>query len=209
MIADDHQMVIDGIMAMLQGDEEINVQCTANNGREALDRMAANPGVQVAVLDINMPEMDGLECTRLLSERYPELKILILTMHNHNRMVKEVLEAGADGYILKNTGKDEFKTAIRRVAAGSSYYSAEVMQAMMDSYRQAENENKLLDVPLSDRELQIIDLISQEKTMTEIGQELNISEHTVKTHRKNIFRKLDVKNTAGLIRIAMERGLIG
>ncbi len=207
LITDDHQLVIDGIKLMLAEADDLQCVGTANGGEQALELLATTP-TDVLLLDINMPGMDGLETCRRVRRDFPSLKILMLSMLREGSLVKMLLNEGASGYLLKNAGKDEVLEAIRKVHRGERALSSEVL----DIFLQPDGEKKrLLTSPfpsLSRREKQILQLIVDEKTTGEIAEELFISFGTVETHRRNILMKVNARNTAGLVKAAIEYRLI-
>lgn len=208
LIADDHRLVMDGIKLMLESAEDMECMGEASNGKEALSLLEKIP-VDVLLLDINMPEMDGLECSRLVKSRFPEVKILVLSMLKEASLVKSMLRYGASGFLLKNAGKDEVIEAIRQVYEGKQAFSAEILETVTDSF--GAKPAKPISNPfpkLSRREKQILQLIVEEKTTSEIAEELFISFGTVETHRRNILTKLNARNTAGLVKTALQYGLI-
>jgi DNA-binding NarL/FixJ family response regulator len=208
LIADDHQLVIDGIQLMLSEVPDLQCVGTASNGKDALALLAVLP-VNVLLLDINMPAMDGVECCKLVRERYPAVKVLILSMLREASLVKIMLKQGASGFLLKNAGKDEVMDAIRKVAEGKQAFSTDVLDAVMDSF--ANKPAKPATSPflkISRREKQILQLIVDERTTTEIASELFISFGTVETHRRNLLMKLNARNTAGLVKAAIEYDLL-
>lgn len=199
LIADDHQMVALGIKAILDPKENYNVVHIAENGQEVLDFAVQNK-VDIVLMDINMPIMNGIECTKKLKEKYPLIKVIVLTMYNRKQFLKELFSAGADGCLLKSNSGKELLTAIERVVSGKTYF---------------DEINQFIDAPqafkqfkLSEREIEIVELIAEGFTSKEIAERLFISEHTVKTHRKNIFKKLDVKDSDQLIEWAMNNKLL-
>lgn len=202
LIADDHKMIIDGLKSMLATEEGLQVVGEAYNGKEVLERLKQYP-VDLILMDINMPELDGIDATRKLKTQFPKVKVLVLTMYNKPEFVRNLMEAGADGYILKNTGKDELLEAIRQLHAGQPYWGKEITKTVMESLRGGPANNTLV---LTRREKEILKLIVEEYTTPEIAEKLFISNYTVETHRKNLLSKLGVKNVAGLVRYAMENG---
>ncbi|MBK8565609.1 MAG: response regulator transcription factor [Saprospiraceae bacterium] len=207
LITDDHQLVIDGIQLMLAEADDLQCVGTANSGERALELLATT-STDVLLLDINMPGMDGLETCRRVRRDFPSVKILMLSMLREGSLVKMLLNEGASGYLLKNAGKDEVLEAIRKVHRGERALSSEVL----DIFLQPDAEKKrLMTSPfpsLSRREKQILQLIVDEKTTGEIAEELFISFGTVETHRRNILMKLSARNTAGLVKAAIEYKLI-
>lgn len=206
LIADDHQMFIDGIRSLLENYEEIKIVAEANNGEEVMDAIQKHTP-HVVLLDINMPKMNGVEAIRKIHKVYPDVKVIMLTMYNTQEHIAQVIANGAQGYILKNTGKEELLKAIHTVFGGETYFSKEVTDKVIQIIRNHGNIPEG-EIQLSKRETDIIKLIAQEKTTKEIAKELFISENTVETHRKNILSKLNVRNTAGVIKYAMQNGIL-
>lgn len=206
-IADDHQVLIDGLVLLLQEEEDIRLVGQVSNGIQLL-QLLAEKSVDVVLMDINMPGMDGLETCRRVRRDFPETKVLALTMYDKGKMVRQMLKAGAAGYLLKNTGQEELIQAIRQVAAGETYLNNTANQALLDHLRHGVSSGATTLPELTRREQQILQLIAQEFTTPEISEKLNISLNTVDTHRKNLLAKLGAKNMAGMVRIAMEKGLI-
>ena len=208
LIADDHQMFIDGVKALLANETDIKTKGQALNGKEVLKYLKNNI-VDIVLMDINMPILDGIEATKIISKEFPYVKVLILTMHNNIEYVNRIINAGALGYILKNTGKKELIEAIVKVYNGEKFYSREVTATMVESFNShTKPEPKKENIKLSRREFEILKLISQEQTTIEIAKELNISQHTIDTHRRNLLNKLNVRNTAGLIKYALSNNII-
>jgi DNA-binding NarL/FixJ family response regulator len=205
ILADDHQVVIDGLRSILDMQDDIEVTETFLNGREVVDFLQENDGVDVVMLDINMPEMNGIETTRYIRKNYPDIKILILSMHDTPEFIRNVINAGASGYVLKNADKQTLLGAIRKVASGHNFFSDDVVRNIMDSYKDI---SKPRTVEITDREREIIRLIAEGLTTNEIAGKLFISVHTVNTHRKNLLSKLDIKNTASLVRYAIDQGIV-
>ncbi|MBR9919783.1 MAG: response regulator transcription factor [Bacteroidetes bacterium] len=202
LLADDHQVVLDGLTMLLQKEDDLNIVGRAQNGSELID-MLRTKDVDLVITDINMPEMDGISSTTSIRKNYPDLRILVLSMHDDSNYITAVLKAGANGYLVKNAGRKEVLKAIRKVINGESYYSPEAAKAVMDNMGSSRNE-----MPgLSDREKQIVKLICEEFTTREIAEKLFLSFHTVEKHRKNIIAKLDVRNTAGLVKWAIRNGI--
>lgn len=208
LIADDHQMFIDGLKSILSQQEQCEIIAKANNGLEVLEQLKMH-AIDVVLMDVNMPEMDGIEATKMVRELHPEVKILMLTMFNTRDYIEKLLKAGAHGYILKNTGKDELIEAIEKVNSGESFFSEEVKLKIMEGLQQKKNlEKDMFNIELTEREKQVLTLIVKEYTTNEIAEELFISPHTVETYRKNLTSKLPVKNIAGLVRYAIQMGLV-
>lgn len=211
IIADDHQIVRDGVRSLLEGEPDITVAGEAEDGEDVLNLLKSVPA-DIVVMDINMPRMDGISCTRIISRDFPETRVLALTMLMEDQHVKAMIHAGASGYIMKNSGKEELLTAIRRIMEGKHYFSDEATNAIMLDLLQPSG-NKTNDegekIPLTDREIEILRLIAQELTNEEIGKKLFISRRTVDAHRRNLLEKTGSRNTAGLIKFAVKHNLIG
>lgn len=205
IIADDHQLLADGLVAVLREAAEWEILIPVNNGRELLNRLA-EMSVDIVLLDLNMPQLDGIKTLEIIKEQYPGIKVLVLTNYNQPQLLAEVRKLGADGYLLKNASGDVLKTAIRAVLKGSTYFEALItVDVPISAYFMDEFMKKY---HLTKREVQIIKMVGGELTSKEISTELSISEFTVNTHRKNILRKLDVKNTAGLLNFAKQHGIL-
>ena len=208
LLADDHNMIIEGLTAMLEPEEDINIVGVAHNGNEVFEKVSALSELDLVVMDINMPELDGIETTLILKERYPEINVLILTMYNRQEFVKNLLDSGIDGYIMKNSGKKVLLEAVRSLHQGEPFYGPEITKTIMKGYQK--NRIYSIDVynELSEREKDVMRLIVGELTSVEIADRLFISTHTVDSHRKNILSKLDVKNVAGLVKFALQMGIV-
>jgi len=207
-IADDHQMFIDGIKSLLKGNKNMLVSLEATNGEQLLSLLKEQP-TEVILMDVNMPVMDGIEATKQVKQKYPDTRVIMLTMFSSKDYIEKLLRAGANGYVLKNTGKEELTTAIEKVMQGESYFSKEVTERIMEGLQGKKAENNPHMVELTEREKDVLRLIVQELTSHEIADKLFISFHTVETHRKNLISKLQVKNIAGLVKYAVQNGLAG
>jgi DNA-binding NarL/FixJ family response regulator len=210
LLVDDHKIVRDGIISLLQDESRYDIVGQAENGIEALDKIE-QLAPDLVLLDINMPIMDGLECARQITIKYPEVKILTLTMLNEQEHIKNMLAAGAGGYLLKNSGKEELIAAINKVMEGETYFSEEVKNLiMMDMIKKKTASGKISGepIPLTPRELDVLELIIDEYTNQEIAEKLFISVRTVDAHRRNLLEKTGSRNTAGLVKFAIENNLI-
>ncbi len=207
LLVDDHIIIRDGIRFMLRKEPDISVVAEANNGVEAIDYLENNTNnVDVVLLDINMPELNGIDAAEIITKRFKNIKILALTMHAEESYIISMLKAGSLGYILKESSKEDLVVAIKTIALGNKYYSNEVSVTMINSLMK---EDKPKKIEISKREEEVLKLIVDGLTNVEIATELNISNRTVETHRRNILHKLDVRNTAELVRYAIEHDLIG
>lgn len=206
VIVDDHQMFIDGITSLLRREKHIQFVKEANNADEAFDYIKRHD-VDILITDISMGDISGVELTKMVKAEFPEVKVLVLSMHNDREIIGEILLAEAEGYILKNTGKGELLEAINNIINGDTFYSKEVLRIMMQKVKkQSEIEASTRDI--TDREREIINLIAQELTTAEIADKLFISPRTVDTHRKNIMSKVNAKTVVGVIKFAFKNGLI-
>ncbi len=207
LLADDHQIIIDGLKSLLQNTGDIVMAGEANNGREAL-RLLNILKVDVVLMDIDMPMMNGIEALKELKRTLPGIKVIILSMHQEAGMIKSLMAIGADGYILKSTSRDELIGAIRKVAGGQSYFSSEVTISLLNTPQNNLSSSKQPVEMLTDREEEILKLIAEGFSNKEIGTKLFISHRTVDTHRTNLMKKLNANNIAGLISYAIKNGLI-
>jgi DNA-binding NarL/FixJ family response regulator len=211
LIVDDHPMVRLGLKSLLEGVKEVVSIDEAIDGEEALAKVA-NKSYDVIIMDIKMPKKDGIETTREIVRKNPDARIIALSMHDEQDYIVKMLQAGARGYLLKNSSKDELLRAVLSVSKGDNYFSHEVSSIMLAKFIHKEFPSKQKpaksDVELTKRETEIIKMISEEMTNAEIAKKLGISVRTVDTHRRNLLQKLDVKNTAGLVRYAIQAGLM-
>lgn len=210
LVADDHTMFVDGIESILKNENDIEIVGRAYDGKAVLD-IASHQQFNIVLLDVNLPILNGLEVCKELQKSYPFIKVLAISMFNEESYVTEILNHGAKGYILKNTGREELLKAIRTVASGDSYFSKEVTETIMKGLmnrRKASNKSNTLIPKLSRREKEVLKLIAQEFTTQEIADALYISLKTVESHRSSLLSKLNARNSVGLVRIAMENSLL-
>lgn len=210
MIVDDHKMFVEGVQAIFSGSKDIEIVKAIYDGKDVMEALDKNKNIQLILLDINLPNINGLELTKLIKKKYPDVRILVLSMYNNAEYIKEVLKEGASGYILKNTDHEELASAIHSISQGQQYYSQPVTQTMMNSFAKKNSGSNMdiMQVKISKREKEILGLIIKEHTAQEIANMLFISLHTVETHRSNLMSKLGVRNSAGLVRVALENNLI-
>ena len=207
-ILDDHQMMIDGIKALLKNEKQFEIIGEATRAVQAL-LMLENVVPDIIITDIQMPEMNGIDFTRKVKNQYPKIKVLVLSMSGEEGMISDMLDAGISGYVIKNTGREELKTALIKISEGEVFFSDAVAAEMMRAYQSNKKRgNDDENVNLTTREKEIIKLIAMEHSNAKIGEVLFISERTVETHRKNIFRKTKTKGVVGLIKFAIEQKLI-
>lgn len=211
LIVDDHEVVRDGLKNILTSLDNIAIAGEAGNGEDAV-KMYSTLKPDIVIMDISMPGMNGIEATRVIKEKDPDARILILTMHDNQEYLNQIIRSGAKGFILKNTDKEELLEAVRTVAGGENFFSKDISKLIIDNYirtaKETEKGDAYKEVPLTKREIEILKLIASGYSNQEIANILYISYNTVDTHRKNIMHKLSIKNTAGLVRYAIEKGLI-
>ncbi|PKV62822.1 response regulator [Pontibacter ramchanderi] len=213
IITDDHKIVRDGLKALLQDHSAVRVVGEAASGSELLELL---PQVEadIVLMDISMPGMDGFDTAAHIFKHYPELKVVVLSMLSHEKYVSRMMELGASGYILKNAGKDELHCALQLIAQGCRYISPDVTLELLRKVKQFPSEmpspsgNGEEHRELSKRELEVLSLIGEGYTNAEIADRLFTSKRTVETHRQNLLDKTKARNTAALVKYALQRGLI-
>ena len=210
VLADDHQMFLDGLCALLSQIAYVEIVATVNNGAQLLEKLKTIKG-DLVIADLHMPVIDGLEATKMIRELYPSVKVLGLTMDNELETIQAMLEAGASGYILKNTGKAELELAILQVMKGENYLSqsisAQLAQSLFRKKMAVAEEISELDM-LTEREIEILKMVALENSNVEIAEKLYISPKTVETHRKNLMKKIGVRNSLGIYKFALKHKLI-
>ncbi|KAA5822347.1 response regulator transcription factor [Algibacter amylolyticus] len=214
VLADDHVLVRDGIKALLEDQTGIVVIDEASNGKEALDVVAKNKP-DVLIIDIRMPEMNGIEAVGEINKLYTDVRTLVLSMHDSEEYVVKAIQAGADGYLLKGASKEEFLKAVNSVASGGKYFTGDVSSIIMNNFVNGntnaavatKKEVKEDPFKLTKREKQILNLVLQLKNNKDIAEELKISKRTAEVHRFNLMKKLEVKNLMELNNKAKEFGL--
>jgi DNA-binding NarL/FixJ family response regulator len=206
MLADDHAVVRDGLRALLEGGNDLQVVGVAGNGREAVaEALRLRP--DIVIMDIAMPELDGVEATRRIVERCPETRVLILSMYLSAEHIYRALQAGAQGYVLKESAGEEVVDAIRALRAGKRYLSHRITETVIDDYLREGTNVSPLD-SLSLRERDVLQLVVEGRTNAAIAQALSLSPKTVETYRARIMKKLKVKDTVELVKFSMRHGLI-
>lgn len=201
-IVDDHQMVVDGIQSLLANHSEIVISGQTNHPLKVLALLSENP-TDILITDVQMPDMNGIELTQQVKQAFPQIKVICISMHSDRFVISEMIKSGISAFILKNMGKEELITAITQVANGKNYFSEDITKEMMNSFSDKKSEGRL-----TQREIEIIKLIEKELSNKQIADKLFISERTVETHRKNIFRKTATQNVVGLIKYAYSHQLI-
>jgi DNA-binding NarL/FixJ family response regulator len=206
LLVDDHTLFRNGLKMLLETLDGYEVTGEASNGREFLEMIAVHD-FDIVFLDIEMPEINGIEAARRAVEMKPDMKIITLSMYGDEEYYDQMVDAGAKGFLLKNSNLQEVKTAIDTVIAGGSYFSQELMQSLLRNYKSV-RELKETEAELSEREIEILLLICTGLSNQEIGDRLFISKRTVEKHRANILSKSNCKNTAGLVMYAIKKQLI-
>ncbi|MEB3343908.1 response regulator transcription factor [Aquimarina gracilis] len=202
MIADDHQMFREGLSVMLDSEKDIQVIDVVSNGKEVIKRLGLRTP-DILLLDIEMPLQDGFDTLKWIKNEKIPTKVLALTMHKSSEFIKRIFMSGASGYIQKDMGRKELVKAILTLYKEGMYYTPEISKIVMESLK-----NKNQKSQISKREKEIIKLIADQLTTSEIAKRLHISPKTVESHRQNILLKLSLKNTAGLVKYAIQKGII-
>lgn len=204
LIVDDHAVMAEGLRALIDAQADLAVIGCVTDGREAV-RKVTELMPDVVVMDVAMPELNGIEATHLIQARVPTAKVLILSMHSNQEYVLRALQAGARGYVLKKNAANEVLTAIRTVHAGRRFLSRQITESVIDDYIRGSNDN-LLDA-LSSRERQVLQLVVESKSTLNIAESLSLSPKTVETYRGRIMQKLGIVDMPGLVKFAIQHGL--
>jgi DNA-binding NarL/FixJ family response regulator len=208
LLADDHQIVIDGLKFMLSAEKQINIKHTSNSTNEVLsflDKQASQ--INILITDINMPTVSGIELCRLVKNQYPHIKVLVLSMYSSKEIIKEALMAEADGYMLKSAGREKLLEAIFKISNDGTYFSEEIIPIIYSQISVEKQKQEQL-ANISDREKEILILIAKELSSEQIAEKLFISIKTVGNHRQNILAKCNCKSSVGLVKYAIKTGLI-
>ncbi len=206
LLVDDHRLIRDGIRFYLESEADFSIVGEASNGKQGLIFLEKNIGnVDIVLTDISMPEMNGVDFTLAIQKQFPDLKVIALTMIKDSQYVKQMLQAGASGYLLKNAREREIKEAISEVSKGGTYYAQEATQAIMDFMSKKRKSSDL--VSISAREKEVLRLVIDEMSNQEIADKLFISIRTVEAHKRNLLEKTNSKTLAGLVKYAMNNFL--
>ena len=206
LIADDHTLLRDAMRALLDSSDRIKVVAEANDGIEVMEQIKKYQP-DIVLMDIGMPRMNGLDTTKLIRQNYPDTRVVILSMHANEEYVLQALRAGASGYLLKESRKQELLHAIETVASGGTYLSPKVSQHVIENYVQSVGAHKSPLEKLTPRQREILKLIAEGRTNKEIALMLDLSIKTVETHRTQLMERLDIHDVAGLVRFAIKSGL--
>jgi DNA-binding NarL/FixJ family response regulator len=207
LLVDDHQLVLDGIEALLKNTSEFEVLATAANGKEAIAKVQMlRP--ELVLIDLDMPVMNGLEATRQLRKNGYSGKIVVLSMHKEQAVVKQLMAAGANGFLVKDSPREEFIHCLRLVMQGKASFSSTLTEQLFSGQEQQLSE-KFLSVSFSEREIEVLRLLVEGYSTKEIASLLHIGTETVTTHRKNMLQKTNARNVAHLVKIALKTGVLG
>ncbi len=210
LLADDHSIVRSGLRSLFRTTHEFIVVGEASNGDDAV-RLAAKLHPDIAIMDISMPKMSGIEATKLIKQRHPDIKVLILTIHDNEEYIYEMIRAGANGYVLKDAEKQEIFTAVRTVASSEPFFSPGVSKLIVEKIAKdnaAPPRTSSPNLRLTKREEEVLRLVAEGLTSRAIADKLCLSISTINTHRTNLMQKLDIHETAGLVRFAIQEGLM-
>ncbi len=208
LLIDDHQVLLDSLRLLFKSIENVEVVGVLNDSRK-VSQFLDNQVVDILVSDLHMPYLSGIDLTLALRNSHPNLKILLLTMAEDAAHIREALKAGVHGYVLKKTGKEELEKAIEKLMAGKKYYSQEILEELAATANEDYNDARPETIEhLTTREIEILKLITQEKSTAEIAEKLYVSISTVETHRGNLMKKLNVKSAIGMVKFAIRHGLV-
>jgi len=209
LLVDDHQMFLDGLVEILSKEDQYELVGIARNGMEALDKLSKTH-VDIVITDVSMPVMDGEELLREIQSQFPSVRVIMLTMDDSGKRISKLIRSGADSYLFKNASKEELIQAIEHVSRGEQFFNERIQRAILDTIIPERKSNSLQTIKdeLTEREKQILVMISQELTQQEIADQLFISPNTVVYHKRKLMLLLDVKSVAGLVRKAAEMGII-
>lgn len=210
LVAEDHRILLDSIAMLLSSIDGVEVVSKHTNGRQVLTALEIDSAIDLVVSDLQMPVMGGIELTLQLRERFPTVKICLLTVADQPEAIKEAIRAGADGYVLKSAERTELETALNMIVKGNKFYSEQVLMQLASEVgiELIPDADKPQKIAITQRELDVLKLIAQEFSGTQIAEKLFISPTTVETHRKHLMQKLGVQSTIGLVKYAMKYQLI-
>jgi DNA-binding NarL/FixJ family response regulator len=205
LLVDDHKIILDSLSLLINLMEGIEVAGTLDDSRNVIEFISKNP-IDILMTDLSMPYINGIELSYKVKQQFPDLPILMLTVNDDPELISDAFKMGISGYVLKNAKRGELEKAINTVAGGNLYYAQDVMRTILTGGEKDEGKDKLK--LLTSREIEIIKLIVEEKSTNDISKELFISSGTVESHRRNIFKKLGVKNMVGVVKFAMKYKLV-
>ena len=210
LLADDHKVVRQGLRALLEAETDIAIVGEADDGRQAV-RLAVNAKPDVVVIDVAMPSMNGLEATRQIIKELPKTRVLVLSSYSDDEYVRQVTEAGAAGYLLKQAAAEDLIRAIREASNGNAFFSPAISKRLLENYREASTNGSPVmtrNERLTSREAEVLQLVAEGKVNKQISAELCISVKTVEKHRQLVMDKLNIHDVAGLTRYAISKGII-
>jgi len=211
LLAEDHNIVRNGIKMLLEADKDINIVGEAFDGKQALEKVTSGLEIDIVLTDINMPEMDGISLIKEVKQINPNIHVVVLSMHDHEKYIIQAFAEGAKGYVLKNVNADELVFALKYIANGGRYLCSEltmkIVEKMLDSKHQL-SESPQPSIDFSLREIEILQLIAEGYTNNEMSEKLFLSKRTIEGHRQSLIDKTNSKNTAALIRFAVRNGFI-
>ena len=207
IIVDDHPFILSGLSSLISQFEDLMIIGNASNGKEALKLIKEN-NIDIVFTDIEMPEMDGNELIDVLNEKYPSVKIIVITMHSHQWMVKKLLRKNITAILSKSAGEEDLKKALENLNKEDMYIDSSIKDVIIEALTKEKNTVETDSIQLTKREKQVLQLIYEGYSTKEISDKLKKSHNTVETHRKNMFVKCNVKNIASLIKFGLEKGLI-
>ncbi|WP_375578414.1 response regulator transcription factor [Marivirga tractuosa] len=206
LIADDHEILASGMSSILSNQKELSILGTVSNGQEVLDFLADNE-VDVVIMDLNMPVLNGIEATEIIKKKFSKTKVLILSMFDREGYIQNALDVGVDGYVLKNVSEAEILSAVKRIMEGKTYFSQDVMAKMAMKMRvYGESEG---GVKLTDTERKILQHLSEGDTSGEISEKLDLAPNTITSYRKLLLQKFEAKNVSHMVKMAFEKGYLG
>ena len=210
LVVEDHRILLDSLAMLLSSMDDVEVVSKHTNGKQALSALELDPDIDLVVADLQMPVMGGIELTLQMRQQFPDVKICLLTVAEEANAIKEAIRAGADGYVLKSAERTELETALSVIGSGSKFYSEQVMLILAKdtAFEFTPDANKPRKITLTKRELEVLKLIVEEYSGTEIAEKLFIGATTVETHRKHLMQKLGVKSIVGLVKYAVKYQLI-
>ena len=206
-IVDDHHIFMEGLKILLTGEKNIEIVGQAINGKDFISKLE-NIDVDVVLMDIEMPEMNGIETTTYISEHYPKIKVIALSMHGDEEYYYKMIHAGAKGFLLKESKSMELKEAIQKVSIGENYFSQELLRRIIYNFGSDKNIKSKKGTELSKREIEILSLICNGFSNGEIADKIHISQRTAEGHRSSLLKKTNSKNTASLIMYAIKNNLV-
>jgi len=207
LLVDDHQILRDGIRSLVKGYDDMEVIGEAADGREALD-MVEKLSPDVVIMDISMPDLNGIDATRMIINEAPDIKVIALSMHHDKQFVSEIFKAGASGYLIKDSAFDELEHAIRIVISGQTYINPQIASLVVESLvNQSVTPNPKSFSLLTEREREVLQLIADGKSTKQIAIDLNVSSKTIESHRRQVMGKLNVRSVADLTKFAIREGL--